>query len=160
MKQDFLPSDSLEAYRAACKDMDDVYSLCSRYCGLPDAEYWTLLMIIEGAQSQRDISQLLHVSRQTINSACKQLMAKGLIHLEAIEGDQRAKRIVLTDAGRQFADERIGCIHRAEERVWAAMSAEEREALVGLMRKYNGLMRAQLSALPPWMPRSHTEDPT
>ena len=152
MRQDELPSDSLEAYRAACKDMDDIYSLCARRCGLPDAEYWTLLLVNEGAQSQRDVCQMLHTSRQTINSACKQLSAKGLIRLEALESDQRAKRIVLTDAGRQFAEMRIGRIYRAEEQSWAGMAPGERETLVQLLQKYNSLMRAQLMRLSPENP--------
>lgn len=47
--------------------------------------------------TQREISEQLSLSRQTLNSAFKQLIKKGLIRLEPLENDQRSKRAILTD---------------------------------------------------------------
>lgn len=135
---------SIEAYRAAYKDSESIYAQCAKCCGLSEAEYWILLMIHEGVNTQSDISEQLFISKQTVNSACKQLIKKDLIRLETLEHNLRTKRIVLTEAGTAFVEEYIISVDRIEEAVWNTMSTEERVMLIQLTRKYNRLMKAEL----------------
>ena len=88
---------TLTAFREATMELDNLYSLFPKFCGLSEAEYWSLLFIYEGIVTQSQISDQLFLSRQTLNSAFKQLRKKGLIRLEPYEDNQRSKQAFLTD---------------------------------------------------------------
>ena len=45
-------ADSLTAFREADMELDRVYSLFPKACGLSDPEYWSLLLIYEGNVTQ------------------------------------------------------------------------------------------------------------
>ena len=120
MQKEPLKDGTIEAYRAGYKDLDRIWSVLSKTCGLSDAEYWSLLMIREGALTQHEISERLFMSKQTVNSAFRQLVKKGLVRLKAQEDNLRVKR------------------------VWMELPAEERVLLTRLTRKYNGLLNAEL----------------
>lgn len=72
-------------------ELDSVYSLFPKACGLSQAEYWSLLLVYEGVETQSEISDLLFLSRQTLNSAFKQLKKKGLVRLEPLRGKSARK---------------------------------------------------------------------
>ena len=101
-------------------------------------------MIREGVSTQSDISEQLCMSKQTINSAFRQLVKKGLVRLEAIENNLRTKQIILTDFGAQFIKKHIDSVLQLEETVWYMMPEEERAALTRLTQKYNALIKAEL----------------
>ena len=69
MEQSLEMQASLAAFREATWELDDVYTLFPKSCGLSEVEYWSLLLIYEGAATQSQISERLFVSRQTLNSA-------------------------------------------------------------------------------------------
>ena len=102
MQKEPLKDGTIEAYRAGYKDLDRIWSVLSKTCGLSDAEYWSLLMIREGALTQHEISERLFMSKQTVNSAFRQLVKKGLVRLKAQEDNLRVKQIVLTEEGERF----------------------------------------------------------
>lgn len=135
---------SIEAYRAAYKESENIFARLSKSSGLSDAEYWALLMIREGVSTQSDISEQLCMSKQTINSAFRQLVKKGLVRLETIENNLRTKQIILTDLGAQFIKKHIDSVLQLEETVWYMMPEEERAALTRLTQKYNALIKAEL----------------
>ena len=130
--------------------MDNVYSRFSKICGLSDAEYWSLLMIYEGGATQSQISGQLFLSRQTLNSAFKQLRKKGLVRLEPYAESQRSKQAFLTDAGKEFVEKYVLQMHRLEEQAWKMMEREERAALTTLTQKFTDLLQLLLqnSAVP------------
>lgn len=108
-------ADSLTAFREADMELDRVYSLFPKACGLSDPEYWSLLLIYEGNVTQSAISEQLSMSRQTVNSAFKQLVKKGYIRLEPSKDDQRTKQAFLTDAGKGFVETYVVQIYQIEE---------------------------------------------
>ena len=144
MQKEPLKDGTIEAYRAGYKDLDRIWSVLSKTCGLSDAEYWSLLMIREGALTQHEISERLFMSKQTVNSAFRQLVKQGLVRLKAQEDNLRVKQIVLTEEGERFSRQYIDDMLRLEERVWMELPAEERVLLTRLTRKYNGLLNAEL----------------
>ena len=97
------PDTRVSSFRDASMEFDSVYGLLARSCGLSGTEYWALVLIREGVVTQREISEQLSLSRQTLNSAFKLLIKKGLIRLEPLEHDQRSKRAILTQAGAGLA---------------------------------------------------------
>ena len=135
---------TLAAFRDATWELDNIYARFPKSCGLSEAEYWSLLLIYEGVATQSQISERLFISKQTLNSAFKQLRKKGLIRLEPYEENQRSKQSFLTDTGRAFVEEHIMRMHRMEENAWKELSSEERSALIGLTRKISGLMQTEL----------------
>lgn len=144
MESEAYAEDTIEAYRLAYKDSENIDAMCARLCGLSDTEYWILMMLREGCETQSDISEQMSISKQTINSACKQLIKKGLVRLETLANNLRTKRILLTESGEQFIEEYINPMFEIEERVWYSMTKEERSMLTRLTRKYNALMLSNI----------------
>ncbi|MBS5725734.1 MAG: winged helix DNA-binding protein [Clostridiales bacterium] len=143
MKKEPASFNTLTAFREATMELDNVYSLFSKSCGLSDAEYWSLLLIYEGAATQSQISDQLFLSRQTLNSAFKQLRRKGLIQLVPYEENQRSKQAFLTDEGRAFVEKHVVQMHQTEERAWQQMDEEERAMLTRLTQKFSHLIRQE-----------------
>lgn len=135
---------SLASFRAASMQFDAAYARFAKLCGLSETEYWSLLLVSEGASTQREICGKLSASPQTLNSAFKQLVGKGLVRLEPLEHDQRTKQIILTQAGSQFVEQNVAKMHRLEEQAWQALSPEEQESLTDLTRRFGALITASL----------------
>ena len=134
----------LEAFREASMEFDAVYGMLAKSCGLSGTEYWALVMIREGVTTQREISEQLCLSRQTLNSAFKLLIRKGLVRLEPLEKDQRSKRATLTDAGTQFVETTILRTRRLEEQAWKTLTEPEQADLVRLTRRFSAALRQSL----------------
>lgn len=135
---------SLAAFRAASMQFDAAYARFAKLCGLSETEYWSLLLVSEGAATQREICGKLSISPQTLNSAFKQLVGKGLVRLEPLEHNQRTKQIILTQAGKQFVEQNVARMHRIEEQAWQTLSPEEQESLTVLTRRFGALITAAL----------------
>lgn len=135
---------SIESYRIAYKEYEDIYCALAKTCGISEAEYWTLLMVFEGITQQTEISEQLLLSKQTVNSACMKLIKRGYIRLETVENNLRTKQIILTESGKIFAEENISCLSKAEECAWNELSAEERSMLLEITWKFNRLMKSKL----------------
>lgn len=144
MKEDSEVQTTLAAFRDATWELDNVYTLFPKSCRLSEVEYWSLLLIYEGVVTQSQISERLFVSRQTLNSAFKQLRRKGLIRLEPYEENQRSKQSFLTDAGRVFVEEHIMRMHLIEENAWKKLSSDEHTALITLTKKISCLIQKEL----------------
>ena len=149
MKQDPSPLETLASFREATMELDNIYSLFSKSCGLSDAEYWSLLLMYEGAATQSQISDQLFLSRQTLNSAFKQLRKKGLVRLEPYEENQRSKRAFLTDAGMVFVEKYVVQMHQVEEKAWGQMDEAEQAMLTTLTRKFSSLIQQELKSTKP-----------
>lgn len=135
---------TLAAFREATMELDNLYSRFPKSCGLSEAEYWSLPLIYEGIVTQSRISEQLFLSRQTLNSAFKQLQKKGLIRLEPYQDNLRSKRAFLTEAGKAFVEENVLRMHRVEERAWQHMSQEDQAVLTALTRKFSSCIRKEL----------------
>lgn len=136
---------NLIAFREAAMEFDSVYARFAKNCGLSETGYWSLLLISEGITSQSEISEKLSLSRQTLNSAFKQLIKKGLVRLETLENNQRVKKAILTMEGQEFVNKNIVKMHRLEENAWMSMTKDERCALTRLTRKYSRLVEEALN---------------
>ena len=131
----------LEDFWEAGKELDAAYVLLAKSCGLSEPEYWSMVFVADGVATQREICALLSLSRQTINSAFKLLVAKGLIQLEPLEQDQRSKRASLTPKGEQLLAERILPSEAAEADAWLSLTEEERQVLVRATRQFGSALR-------------------
>lgn len=126
----------LKDFRETTRELDNLYSVFPKSFGLSEPEYWSLLLIYEGVVTQSRISRQLFLSRQTLNSAFKQLVKKQLIVLETFEDNQRTKRAVLTAKGSELAEKLAVRMHQVEKTAWENLEKEEQELLTRLTRKY------------------------
>lgn len=135
---------TLTAFRDASMAFDAAYALFAKACGLSESEYWSLLLVSEGVKTQSEISVRLSLSKQTLNSAFKSLVHKGLVRLEPLENNQRIKRIILTEGGERFVKENIARMHQLEEQAWQSLEENERASLTRLTKKFSVLIKAAL----------------
>ena len=92
-------------------------------------------------RDRSQISEQLSLSRQTLNSAFKQLIKKGFVRLIPYEHNQRTKQAVLTESGEKYVEEHILTLHQMEEQAWRQMTSEERRMLVESSRKFTNLLK-------------------
>ena len=137
-------NNSLIAFREATMELDNIYSRFPKSCGLSEAEYWSLLLIYEGAATQSEISSQLFMSRQTLNSAFKLLRKKGLVRLEPYEENQRSKQALLTEEGKRFVEENVLQMHRIEAKAWQKLDSDDAKMLTELTKKYGDLIKQEL----------------
>ena len=136
---------SLDALNEAFMELDRAYDQLAKSCGLSEPEYWSLVLIRHGAETQREISERLTISPQTINSAFKLLVRKGLVRLEVLESDQRSKRAVLTEAGERFVRQTIVPAEELDLQSWQTLTAEEQRTLIRLTAQLGAALRRSLT---------------
>ncbi len=122
------------------KSEEDFYRRLARRSGLSDAAFWTLYAIETAPEpvTQTDIGGVLMLSKQTINSALKQLEREGQICFT--DGPGRKKYIRLTEQGRTLSDRAIRPVMEVEERAFLCLAEEERASLLALGHKYLSLL--------------------
>lgn len=134
----------LNVFRNIYRDLESVYDQFPKICGLSGTEFWALSMIYQGVDTQHEICQQLSISRQTVNSAFKQLKKRGFIELKALDDNLRVKKVYLTEAGQEFVKKEISNMHHLEEQVWNAMESHEQEKLTEYLYKYKLLLSKAL----------------
>ncbi len=126
-----------------------LYHEFALHCGLADAALWVFLAIKEAGKplTQAEICNLWHVSKQTLNSAVKALIAEGLIELRMGEYNKKNKEVCLTEAGEHFFAENIACLLEAEKAALADLEEHERNILVRLSKKRVDHLKGRLEVL-------------
>ena len=122
------------------KEEEDFYRRLARRSGLSDAAFWVLYSIetAPGPVTQTDIGSTLMLSKQTINSALKQLEPSG--HICLTDGPGRKKYLRLTRQGRALSDRAIRPTLEVERGAFLGLAEEERASLLALERKYLSLL--------------------
>lgn len=137
-------SGKLKLFRETYKDLEGTYDIFPKLCGLSGTEYWALSMIDEGITTQYGICEHLTLSRQTVNSAFRQLRKKGLIRLEAMDDNLRVKQVYLTEEGKAFVEKELSRMHGLEREVWQMLEEEEKDEIIRLLCKYKTLLAEKL----------------
>lgn len=125
--------------------MDDLYSTYQKQIGLSDAEFWCLFSVYKGeCQYQHELSHYMFMNKQTVSFALRQLKKKGLVQLEIPPENQRLRKVSLTEEGIQFSKEHLDSLIELEEKAWGSLLPEEQAAILGGMRKINGILSSEL----------------
>lgn len=146
-RKETMDYETVVSFWKASAKLKSVYSTLPKLCHLSGSEYWSLFLIYEGFATQSKISEHFSYSRQTLNSAFKQLQQRGYIRLVPCEDSLRSKQAILTAKGKQLVDEQIMPVHLIEEKAWERMSEEERELLIKLMLKFGRTIYEGLETL-------------
>lgn len=139
-----IESRRLERFEVLCNEIDGVYHNIAVKLGLSDSAYEILSVIwnIGEGCCQTDICRYICMNKQTVNSSVKQLVKKGVIYFRAGKG--RESGIFFTEAGRAFAEKKIGPIAEAENDIMEALTPEEYEELMRLSQKYLDILRGKM----------------
>lgn len=131
----------INRFNALYKKCDDLYRSVARHLNISESGLWILSSLAEEEKplNQRILGEHLSQPRQTINSAIKNLESKNIIQLVTLEGNQKEKRIVLTEIGEQFVQTNIIPVLNAERAIFKEMGKDESEELLRLMQKYVGI---------------------
>ena len=135
---------SLETYCRAWREYDKIWLSFVKACHISPAEFDVLIALCNGYSTQTDICEFLLMQKQTVNSAVKKLVNRGLVRLEMLEEDHRNKKIIATEAGQKFIEERINLFCEAGENAWNALLPEEHSAIIAISEKYNQLLAKEL----------------
>lgn len=141
-----MTSDPLALFNQLYKEMDEIYHQYAKRQGISDTALWLLYSLYEdgAGYTQRELCSAWHYPPQTINSALKSLVNQGYIQLKPVEGNQKNKRIVLTEAGNEMMQEIISPLIRAEKRTFQRLEKSERDALLSLTHKYVSLLKGEV----------------
>lgn len=120
------------AARALARRFDEAL----RPFGLTNGQF-SLLMALNRPEPPRigDLAPFLAMDASTLTAALKPLSRRGLVHSEPDAADGRARRIGLTDAGRDALKAALPAWRAEHDRLDADLGEAEPGALRGLLRQ-------------------------
>lgn len=121
-------------------------------CNMSEAEHWLLYTVYVGGvngeeYTQKDCSELWAFPKQTIHSASKKLLERGLIYLELNQNDRREKVLKLTDFGLKVSNEIMKPLIDCENCTFSILNQKEKEMFIGLLEKIYHELQVQMDAL-------------
>ena len=139
----------LSAFNKLYKELDELYHDFAKHCGISDCAFWILYSVQESVEpyTQKDLSEIWSFSRQTVNSALKNLEADDYIELVPLPGNRKNKEIVLTQKGKNYAEEHVMPLMEAEQNAFGKLTDEERSEFLRLTQKHISLLRTETNAI-------------
>ena len=128
-------------------EMGSLYHQISLKLGVSDSVGTVLYAIYDAGNVclLSDIYKKSGISKQTIHSAIRSLEANGILYLESYSG--RAKRVVLTDLGKEYVQKTAEQIYRAELDAFETWTEAEISTYIRLMGKYVACFRQKVQNL-------------
>ncbi len=128
-------------------ELNALYHHASLKLGLTDSASMVLYAIYDkgGNCLLSDIYKQSGVSKQTVNSAIRNLEKEHIIYLEQHSG--RTKKVVLTDTGKEYVQKTAARLFDAEAAAFASWTEDEINAHIGFMEKYIDSFREQVEKL-------------
>ena len=132
-----------QEFISASKEVDDLYHMLALKFNLSDSAMWILCTMREANRelTQSEIAQEMSMSRQTVNSAIKNLVKQGYLRLEAVSGDRRNKTLSFTEEGEIFVKRTVDRVLSLEHQVFENLEVEEQEKITQILRKYTRFMK-------------------
>ena len=127
--------------------LEALYHQSSLKFGITDSVSIVLYTIYDSGNEclLTDIYKESGISKQTINSAIRTLEADGILYLEQHNG--RAKKVILTDKGRDYVQKTAARLYQAEMDAFDTWTDEEVSTYIRLMEKYVDCFRQQIEKL-------------
>ncbi|GAB6110063.1 MarR family winged helix-turn-helix transcriptional regulator [Fusibacter bizertensis] len=128
-------------------EMEALYHQSSLKLGITDSVSIVLYTIYDAGENclLSDIYKKSGISKQTVNSAIRGLEADDILFLEQYTG--RAKKIVLTEKGKDYVSKTVAKLYQAEVQAFESWSTEEINTYIHLMEKYVDCFHQQINAL-------------
>ena len=103
---------------AGVSRIDGLYSKLAQKQGVPYGIIQVLYILrLNGAVTQKQISEICEIPKQTVNSVVKQLQADSHITLVSSSEDKREKKIQFTSLGETYCQELLNPFFELNEKV-------------------------------------------
>ena len=128
-------------------EVEALYHRASLKLGVSDSVSVVLYTIWETGDGcpLQDIYKKSGISKQTVNSAIRTLEEKGILYLEQCAG--RAKKVLLTEQGKQYIKETAARLYEAELQAFSAWTEDEINTYISLIEKYAICLQTQIERL-------------
>lgn len=130
--------DQIDTINQRLKELNSLYHTAAIKSDITDGEIsiWSVLLESDRKYSQQDISDLLFLPKQTVNSIISNLVKKGFVYLEHVSGTRNRKVICLTETGRDYGESKVRWIFQAEERALEQTDPEQVQVCIEMIEKY------------------------
>lgn len=130
------------------KSYDDCYAGAARKSRLPELSLWILYTLRDIPDcTQKDLTDTLLRSKQSIQSALRRLLDEGLVTLETDKRDHRCKRIQLTEKGQEVCSRTADRVIHAERRAFAKFTDAERAEFLERFEQLRDAVRTEMNKL-------------
>ncbi len=136
-----IVNNRLQAYNRLIRQSDEIYRQAVKNLGVPETAFWILYCLRADSENGEDITQsemskILSLPKQTLNSALKKLENEGVLELTA-GVDKRSKYVHLTETGKALAKRTADELIKAENAAWAELSDADAEQVLTNMDEFN-----------------------
>lgn len=130
--------DQIDTINQRIKELNSLYHIAAIKSDISDGEIsiWSVLLESDGEYSQQDLSDLLFLPKQTVNSIISNLVKKGFVFLEHVSGTRNRKVIRLTEEGRDYGENKVRWIFQAEEKALEQTDPEQVQTCIEMIEKY------------------------
>lgn len=130
--------EKIDTINQKIKELNSLYRIAAGKSGISDGEVciWSALLCSEEKYSQQDLSDLLHLPKQTINSIISNFVKRGFVFLEHVSGTKNRKVVCLTKEGRDYGEEKVMWIFRAEEKALEQADPEQVQVFIEMIQTY------------------------
>lgn len=128
------------------KEIDAIYYRAVKKSGISVNEFmlWSLLLENNAEYTQQELTEILMLPKQTINSIVINLSKKEYIYLETIPKTRNLKLIRLTESGRKFGEEKTRWITEAEKSAFSKMTEEEMGQCIKILSRYARFLNEEI----------------
>lgn len=122
--------------------IDAYYAQFAKKSGVPPRLLWVLYALNDGeVHTQKEICDTWILPRTTVNTVVKELKEQGYVILTPIKGKKREMNVVLTDAGKVYANEKLKRLYEIEDRVFQTLTETDKQVIEHLKTLVSGLER-------------------
>lgn len=131
------------------KEIDDLYHKIATYYGLSDSAFWILYSLYENKDglTQKDICSNWSYSKQTINSAIKNLLEKKYVDMEVDIPNNHGKKICLTSLGIEIAEKTIKRVIFAEEQSFSKTEEKDIDKVIEVFSNTLSLFKNEINKI-------------
>jgi len=139
----------LVIYNQLFKELDQLYHNYAKSSGLSDTMFWIIYSIQERSEAytQKELCDIWFYSRQTVNSALKNLEEQKLIELIPSPDNRKNKQIFLTSSGKELAMNVIRPLMEAEENAFSKLGEKNLDEFLRLTQKHNNLLDIEIKKI-------------
>lgn len=113
--------------------VDSFYNEFAKQSNVSSTLLWVLYALNDGKlHTQIEISNEWELPKTTVNTVIKDIQKNRYVELIPIKGKRREMYIVLTEAGKEYADSLLSDLYHKEKEVYKMLSSEECEIITVL----------------------------
>ncbi|KAA9366203.1 MULTISPECIES: MarR family winged helix-turn-helix transcriptional regulator [Ochrobactrum] len=140
-----LSAEMIDAMAKVNRRLRTLFDARVKERGLTLARARTLLTLIEQeGLYQKELAEVLEIENATMVRLIDGLERQAFVERQAVEGDRRAKRIMMTEQGKQLAEEVVKLAGDVRADLLEGISDEDLSTALHVMRKMSDSMNKPL----------------